>query len=155
MKLTALKSGLFCLSLMSVASVSAKVLTVIHAKGTTQVDITRIDRIHFDSGNMNIEHSNGTHQIPLSDIENMRFDMESTSVDNVTSTLEELTVSFASGVVTVTADDQTAIRLNVYDLRGYNVAAADGAGFVTLDLNSLANGIYIVKANDKTIKFIR
>ena len=114
MKLTALKSGLFCLSLMSVASVSAKVLTVIHANGTTQVDITQIDRIHFDSGNMNIEHSNGTHQIPLSDIENMRF-----------------------------------------DIRGYNVAAADGAGFVTLDLNSLANGIYIVKANDKTIKFIR
>ena len=71
MKLTALKSGLFCLSLMSVASVSAKVLTVIHANGTTQVDITRIDRIHFDSGNMNIEHSNGTHQIPLSDIENI------------------------------------------------------------------------------------
>lgn len=155
MKSTALKSGLFCLSLMSVASVSAKVLTVTHADKTTQVDITQINRIRFDGGNMNIEHSNGTHQIPITDIENMRFDMQQTSVDNVTETLDELTVSFAWGVLTVSADEQTAIRLNVYDLRGYNVAAADGVGFVTLDLNSLANGIYIVKANDKTIKFIR
>lgn len=30
-----------------------------------------------------------------------------------------------------------------------------GEGFVSVDLSQLPKGIYIVKANDKTIKFIR
>lgn len=156
MKKQLLKAGFLGLTLMLATSAPAKLLTVKHGAGqTTQVGITKINRIHFDNGVMQIEHSEGTHQIAISDIDQMRFDLETTSVDNISETLDDLTISVASGFVTVSAAAETAIKLNVYDLRGYNVAAADGFGSVSIDLSTLASGVYIVKANDKTIKFIR
>lgn len=156
MKLTAMKNGLLCLSLLLAPGVSAKVLTVTLGSGAkTQVELSKISRIHFNSGTMNIEHADGTHQIALGDIEHIRFDLVATSLDDITKSLDELMISFAAGKVSANADADTAIKLDVYDLKGYKVAAAGGVGSVSLDLSGLASGMYIVKANDKTIKFIR
>lgn len=151
-----MKSGLLCLSLLLAPGISAKVLTVTLGSGEkTQVDISKISRIHFNSGTMNIEHADGTHQIALGDIEHIRFDLVATSLDNISKPLDELMISIAAGKITANADANTAIKLDVYDLRGYRVAATGGVGSVSLDLSTLASGMYIMKANDKTIKFIR
>lgn len=156
MKKTVLKSGVISLALMLAASASATVLTVKHGSDqTTQVDITKISRIHFENGQMVITHTDGTHQIDLGDIQHMRFDLTATSIADINTTIDDINVIIAHGFITVNSAEGTPIKLNVYNLSGFNVAASDGVGSVGLDLGTLPAGIYIVKANNKTIKFIR
>lgn len=144
------------MALMLAASAQATVLTVNHSTDqTTQVDIKKISKIKFVDGMMNIMHTEGTEQIALDDIDQLRFDLVATSIKDIAADIDGLKVSVVAGLITVTATPETAIRLKVYNLNGYNVAAAAGVGVVSLDITDLPSGIYIVKANDKTIKFIR
>lgn len=149
-------NAIFCMALMLAASAQATVLTVNHSTDqTTQVDIKKISKIKFVDGMMNIMHTEGTEQIALDDIDQLRFDLVATSIKDIAADIDGLKVSVVAGLITVTATPETAIRLKVYNLNGYNVAAAAGVGVVSLDITDLPSGIYIVKANDKTIKFIR
>ncbi len=149
-------NAILCMALMLAASAQATVLTVKHGTDlTTQVDIKKISKIKFADGMMHIMHTEGTEQIALGDIDQLRFDLVASSIKDIAADIDDLKVSVAAGHITVTVTPETAIRLNVYNLNGYNVAAADGIGVVSLNLTDLPSGIYIVKANDKTIKFIR
>lgn len=149
-------NAILCMALMLAASAQATVLTVKHSTDqTTQVDIKKINKIKFTDGMMNIMHTEGTEQIALGDIDQLRFDFVASSIKDIAADIDDLKISVVAGLITVTAPPETAIRLMAYNLKGYKVASAAGVGAVDLDLTPFPTGIYIVKANDKTIKFIR
>ena len=47
------------------------------------------------------------------------------------------------------------IHLDIFDLKGRVVVSLSGRGVVQTDTSSLPAGIYIIRANGKTVKYIR
>ncbi|MEE1023076.1 MAG: T9SS type A sorting domain-containing protein [Muribaculaceae bacterium] len=43
----------------------------------------------------------------------------------------------------------------MFDMTGRRVISLNGVGSLSADMTPLPAGIYIIKANDKTIKYIR
>lgn len=68
---------------------------------------------------------------------------------------EDLTVAVAAGVITVSSAAGEAVNVCVYDMKGAVVATAAAAGCVTVDANTLPAGVYVLKANNQTVKFTR
>lgn len=150
-----LKTTVLILMLVPTMTAFAKMLNVSANGQKTSVDIAKISKIHFEGSQMVVTHVEGTHQFGLGDIDSIFFDMQTTAIENVSAVLDELSVAINGGVITVNAASDATIKVNVYSLRGLSVAATSGVGTATLDLNTLTPGVYIVKANNKTIKFIR
>ena len=64
-----------------------------------------------------------------------------------------LTVSAAAGTVHIQAPDGRRIEVAVYDIQGRCLQTLTAAGACAVDMSGKAPGIYIVKANDTTIKY--
>ena len=88
----------------------------------------------------------------LADVEKITFDLSSSSVDDITAQLGALTITNHFGTVTLEADG--AINYGAWTAAGQQVMSGTANGNVELDFKSLPAGVYILKANDKTIKFI-
>lgn len=130
-------------------------LTVIPSNGTERVQyrLDDISRITFDGDGMKVEHADGTDTLPLGDIDSMRFDVE-LEPDAVEQVLDDgLTVSAVAGTVHIQAPDGRRIEVAVYDIQGRCLQTLSAEGRCAVDMSGKAPGIYIVKANDTTIKY--
>nr|WP_290376584.1 T9SS type A sorting domain-containing protein [Duncaniella muris] len=58
-------------------------------------------------------------------------------------------------MLSVSAPAGVPLSVAVYNLKGVAVARHTGFENISIDFNPMAPGIYIVKANGKTIKFTR
>lgn len=135
------------------ASAEEKGLVITAKSGDlTKLKVTDVQNITFDGNTMNVHMTSGDRTFIVDDIEEMHFDL-TTSIDDINADLGDLKVTIAAGVMTVTADAPVAIK--VYGLNGIVVASASGNGSASVDLNTLAKGVYVVKANNKVIKVNR
>ena len=122
----------------------------------SKIALTSISKITFGEGTMIVATADGDKEFSLKSIDDITFDMVVTGIDDVTATLgEEITVEITNGLLTATSAPATTINASVYDVKGTIHISTTGNTTVTIDLASLQPGAYIVRVNDKTIKFIR
>lgn len=69
--------------------------------------------------------------------------------------LESLKIDLSAGILTATASQNAPISYRVFAINGSTAMAGEGIGTVSFDLNGLATGVYIIKINDKVIKYNR
>lgn len=122
----------------------------------TKVAITDISRITFDGDNMKIlTTTNGEQVFAIGDFNNMKFDVVS-SIDDITADLgDDISIVSSGGVMTISSAAGGSVNVVVFSINGSLVTMQSGVGSVSVDFNTVTPGVYIVKANNKTIKFIR
>ena len=120
------------------------------------VMLSTTSEITFADGNMVVANGSDSQSFSLSEIAELTFDITMSAVDNIREDLTgDINVSMIDGVLTVTVPDGAPAAVSVFSMAGYQVASSAAAGTVTVDLKPLAPGVYIIRANNKTIKFIR
>lgn len=133
-------------------------LSVISAAdgSSQQFHIADVDKITFEGANMVVAHSGGTATIPLGDIEKLCFDLEYDGIAPVAADLGEgLRVAITDGILTATAADTDApLSLMAVDTAGMVRLMLNASGSLEADLRPLGPGMFIIKVNEKTIKFL-
>lgn len=119
------------------------------------VPIESVSSITFDGDKMTVNAASGASVFALSDVAHIKFDLEFQGIEDVTANVDDIEISIQQGVLTATATNDAAVNMSVYNLSGMNVANAAAQGSASVDLNSLPAGVYVVRANSKTIKIIR
>lgn len=121
-----------------------------------QFHIANVDKITFDGGNMVVAHSEGTATIPIAEIEKLCFDLEYDGIAPVSAELAEgLQVAIADGIVTATAADPAGpLTFLAVDTAGQVRLSFSATGSLQADMRPFGPGIFIIKINDKTIKFL-
>ncbi len=116
---------------------------------TNEMHVGAIEEITFSNGNIIITTSNGKKSFPLGDLDNIAFDY-------MASSNEDITISISGTTITAEANsaDKT-LNIIAVNTAGMIVAATKGRESVSIDFSNWPRGIYIIVANDKTIKFIR
>lgn len=137
-------------------SSAADLLTVTGTDGSPKkIELAKIQKVHFEGEKMVITHSEGTHEVSLDGLQLSFDDKTSTGISSEIGDANGIAVTIADGVITVSAQTDIALDVFVYSLQGQTAAVVKGTGKVSLDTNSLPKGAYILKANNKTYKFIR
>lgn len=120
----------------------------------SNVSVADITQITFNGDNMTIATVNGNVDYQLSSVESLTFDLATSAVDEIeTSLSEDVTLNVKGGVLSVTAPADVPLLVAVYNIKGILVATQADKESVSIDFNNMAPGVYIVKANNKTIKF--
>ncbi len=120
-----------------------------------QFPIDKIDKITFDGANMIVTTADGSEALPVSQIEKLCFDLEYDGVGEVAADLADgLHTAISGGILSVTAGPGTAIHIAVYDTAGMLRHAVNATATASVDFNTMPSGIYIIKVNDKTIKYM-
>ena len=138
-------------------SAQAKDKLVVSEKGgtKTQIEISQISEITFDGNTMVVKTPDRPLEFPTDNIEEVTFDLTVTGVEDITADLDGLIVAATGGTVRVDAAPDAPLTLDVFDMTGRRVISLNGVGSLSADMTPLPAGIYIIKANDKTIKYIR
>ncbi len=97
------------------------------------------------------DDSEKSESFDVNDIANIVFTMDS-AIDGVSSDLNDLQISNDGKIVTISGAD--TIRYTVWNINGNRIMAGKENQTVTLDFTALSAGIYIIKANNRTVKFI-
>lgn len=123
----------------------------------TKVAIPDISRITFDGDNMKILTTTAGEQIfAIADLDNMKFDVVSSSIDDITADLgDDISIVTSGGVMTVNSTAGASVNVVVFSIKGSLITMQSGIGSVSVDFNTVTPGVYIVKANNKTVKFFR
>lgn len=120
-----------------------------------KIEVSTLTRITFSKDLkemiVSTENSDKIQTLEVDDIVNIVFTIDSTD-DLAEQTIDDMRISHSGGIVTISTTG--AIEYSVWDMSAIQVASGHGDSVVTLDLTTLAPGIYIIKANNKTIKFI-
>ena len=132
-------------------------LTITEKEGTsTQLELAGISEITFDGNRMVIANGETPLSFDTSDIDEITFQLTLTGIECISAPLSDgLTISADKGLIRVVADDDMPIHLGIFDLKGRVVVSLSGSGAVQTDTSSLPAGIYIIRANGKTVKYIR
>lgn len=117
--------------------------------------LTTDTKITFSEGNLVVAQENASYTYALKDIENITFAAEMSAAEDVKVDLDTLKIDLTGGVITATAATDTPISYAVYSLSGHVVKTGQGQGTVVFDLNNAAKGVYVIKINDKVIKYTR
>lgn len=148
---------LFCAA-MATLPVSGQTKTMIvtdRSSASTEIPVTTGTRISFSKDLSKMLISSGTSDNPLAfdidGIAKIAFDMKS-SVNSNFGDPDELEISNRGGIVTISAPQ--SIDYAVWDSAGRQILAGRGDQTVTLDFTVKTAGIYIIRANNKTVKFI-
>jgi len=131
-------------------------LVISSQTGVEEIELESINRITFNEEQMMVETQQGVSSYYVGDIDKMSFDLESGIDDVVSKEWDDgIAVAFNNGILTVTAADNSDIKLVVYAVNGMLVHSDSGNGTLVYDFTQLPEGIYIVRANNKTIKFVK
>lgn len=128
---------------------------VITSTPGTQVGIpvNDIQQITFDGTTMTVTETDGVHTVDVKDVKALTFDYDFSSVDNVEQALDDVAIKSNGSVVTISSLSGKPVTVQVYNLQGVEVVSHHGADVVTVDFGAYAPGVYIIKAQDKVIKF--
>jgi len=123
---------------------------------STEYTVSSIKSISFEGNTMKIETADGVKTANVLSLDNITFSMKTSATDDIVKDFKDgVTVVSKNGVIEIMAGEDTPVCIDVFNSGGTHMMQAKGKGTASVDLNSLPAGIYIVKANDKTIKFIR
>lgn len=149
-----------CLSLPLLSSAQdAKTAKIVVNGSETAIGtmaLTTETKITFEGGNAVITAGTETGTYALTDISSITFDLESGAAEEIEADLSDnLSVSISGGIISAVSSTDDEITVNAYGINGIPVIAAKAKGSVTIDTNSLAKGIYIIRINNKVIKYNR
>lgn len=141
----------------ALAQQSGDVKMVISGASSTlsEIKITPETKLSFDGGNLLVAQDEASSKFALTDITSISFAATISGTDDIKADLESLQIDFAGGVLTATATADRPITYRVYTVSGATAFAGEGMGTVVFDLKPLSKGIYIIKINEKVIKYNR
>lgn len=124
--------------------------------GKTPYAITEQTRLTVGPGTITItDGQSAPAEIAIADIEKITFDFSAQSVDDVTAELGDgVTIDVAGPVVSIIPSGDAAVSYGAYSINGLTIAAGTAAAPVEIDFSNYAPGVYIIRANNKTIKFV-
>lgn len=122
---------------------------------STAIDLTTATRITFsaDQSKMTVGTADGAAQsFNIDDISTIVFTIDS-GVDTPATELGGLTIASQGAMVTISGPSE--IEYIAADTSGRVCFSGKGREHVELDFGSLPAGIYIIRANSSTFKFIK
>lgn len=119
-----------------------------------EIELSTATRITFseDLSTMIVKGEDDDVSIDIDDISNIMFTITS-SVDNVVKDLDGLKISSRGYIVTISGAGQ--IEYLAVDISGSRQFAGHARDSVTLDFSTRPAGVYIIRANNTTFKFIK
>lgn len=140
----------------SVSAEKRATMTVSTTTGNVEIPVSTQTHISFskDLESMIVWNAEGgdTQTIDVDDIIVISFTIDE-AVNVSRHEIDGLVISNTGGIITISA--QQHVDYLVSDLKGRVVTAGSCDGSARLDLSSLPQGTYLIKANDKTLKFIK
>jgi len=147
----------FCvgsLAFPAVTSARTMIVTPVSSE-PVKIEVSTATHITFskDLSKMIVSSGNSgeSESFDINDIANIVFTIDS-AVNGVLSELNDLQFSNNGGIVTISGAD--TIRYAVWNINGNQIMAGEEEQTVTLDFTARTAGIYIIKANNRTVKFI-
>lgn len=119
-----------------------------------EIELSTATRITFseDLSTMTVNGEDDDVSIDIDNISNIMFTIDS-SVDNVVKDLDGLKISSRGYIVTISGAGQ--IEYLAVDMSGSRQFAGHARDSVTLDFSTRPAGVYIIRANNTTFKFIK
>lgn len=147
------------LSLMVCGTASAEISKlVVNATdgGKTSYAITEQTRLTVGPGTITIaDGKSAPVEVAISDIDKITFDFSTTSIENVTAELGDgVTIEVQGHVVSIIPSGDATVSYGAYSINGITIAVGTAAAPVEIDFSNYAPGVYIIRANSKTIKFV-
>ncbi len=157
MKKHLLSALLLALPVLAGAQQAGEVKMVIQGATSTlsSVTLTTGTSLTFSGENLVVNQGDTSREFNLADISGISFAAAVTAAEDVNLDLESLIIDLSGGILTATAGPSTPISYQVFSVNGAKALAGTGTGTVSFDLNGLTKGVYIIKINDKVIKFNR
>ena len=126
-----------------------------HSSNATPIELSTATRITFSQDMSEMLVTTDGQESPMAfnidDIAGITFTLSS-GIDQAVSFMDGLEISNAGGIVTITATGE--FRFSVWTAAGQLIGSGTGDQCAQLDFTDKAPGMYIIKANDKTLKFI-
>ena len=124
-------------------------LTVTQSDGDTSFTVSDIQKITFDTTNMNLHLKDGsTQSLPLVNLQKMFFTGTASGIASLGSTNSK--IHFEGGVLR--ADMAAGESLTIFNMKGEPAMSANKSGIY--DLGTLVKGVYIVKVGSETKKVV-
>ncbi len=151
-----MKKLLFIISFISLATAAtAQHIVVKTVEGEDKVfTLKHLKQITFDGTTVNIEQTDGTKSsASMGDIERIYFS-DLSSIADINSQDDKLVDYISSDEISINSEAGSMIA--IYSLTGVQLLTGRiGAQGETVSITSLPQGIYIVKANERTTKIIK
>lgn len=120
--------------------------------------VNNIDRITFSSGNLVIKKKDATSSsMMISDIDKMSFGIYSgiVEVPNIGSSLQ-IYPNAATSYIMLKNAPEGEIKIAVYSMTGTLLKSIKlGSASQQIDISKLTNGLYLLKVNTTTFKFMK
>ena len=118
-----------------------------------EAKLSTVSRICFKNGKMEVTDKT-TRELAFTNSTVLYFEGEPTSVTQVVGGAEGLQVMYAGGFVSANGliGPANAAIYNIQGQRAMSLKAWDGTPVST---DALSNGVYILKVNNKSIKFVK
>lgn len=140
------------------ADTTKKLIVTYKSGAARQFDVTKIGEISFNNNNMIMFLTNGFKEsLNMSDIQKMTFDVQITGagLEKVEACAGAgLQISLENKIMTLTERNGKEIEISVYNANGGQILKTKGLGKILINFNEMTSGAYILKANDKSIKYI-
>jgi hypothetical protein len=141
---------------LNVYAQNDETMTISYVNGA-EADAFAIDgvsRITFVGDSMVVQTADGEHAVAIADVDKIKFDIVVSSVDAIKADLgEDVVIEAGGGIVNITQVDGEMLNVAVYNMQGQLVKTIAAPQQVSLDLTGYNPGVYIIKANNKVIKF--
>ena len=153
--------GVVCLSFLGLGHVSAKVMQIHFNEGQplSETELSLIDKITFTETGFSLQLTdNATESYGYGKVEKITFsDFSSIAKIGTESNLQLLiSPNPVDDIIRIIGYDSTEpVQLSIYSLDGEEVMRVDNWQGEPIDASLLSAGIYILRINTTTIKFIK
>lgn len=122
---------------------------------TQSISFADLSRITFDNSNVKFEQSNGSITgCDMADIVRIATYTGETSISDITTEKRELLQYISTDEIAVNC--MTGSRIEIYNVSGSHILSTRlGADNGTISIAALPKGIYLLRADGRTAKFIK
>lgn len=142
-------SGLF-------ASAQTELIVKLNDASEQNYSISENGRIYFEDENLMIDEGG---QLPtgiaIASIRNITFAKNTTSIPQVNKDDSYIYPNPARDIINIVTSSDTEISIIIYDLNGRKVLQRNVFSGEQIDVTQLPAGFYLLKMNNKTIKFTK
>lgn len=148
---------LFCavLTALSASGQGRTMIVTDRASQQTPIQVTPQTRISFSDDLSKMIVSPGSEASPLTvdvgDIANIVFTLDS-GVDQTLPETDGLEISNRSGIITISSP--MGFEYSAWDAAGHLILSGHGEETAVLDFTEKAHGVYIIRVNNTTFKFV-
>lgn len=154
MKRTLIMAAIGATTFFCAQNAAAEDLVVKTGSGSTKFALTDVTSLKFNEGKLQVftSASETPTEFNLADIESLKFDGVTQGIQS-TMNDKKFNLTFSNGILSATGLE--GARTAVYDISGkrmLDISSWDGSA---VSLQNLTNGVYVIKINNQTFKFIK